>query len=484
MQRISLCFGLGVFAAALVSAQPTVISPNPSSPGIAPIGVGATTSELLFTQPFCPNAQPRGVYSVTNIQGSGLTRTATMSEIIPLVDTGKCAENYFMISTGSGGFTPGAVYSTGWNPSNTAGAVYKNGSLFIDNLQGTLGLAGITFDTVGTFDMALIATTNLTTTGYSPAGVQLFSYPVPSGYFFESATVAPITNMACPGCLYLTAQSLAAALQQPNPPPGAIYVVRPGTPSGTPPTLVATTPGLEPESALFVGSQQCTLNGTNFSYFVSGFATGSQKFTFTPNNGAILAFTNTQIAPVAGQFLVPFEAGYIDTFDAATGTFTPFSPTNYQLEGASLVQCAPATGCPATQGFWKHHAFPASMFNAQGQVVIGGTSYTAAQLVNILNTPPSGGNATLILLHQLIAALANVNAGAQIVGVVEDGVNVSLAISEAEQLLQTAGGSFVQSSTTLGAQMTALANVLDAYNSATGLNCQEASGLTTGSARP
>lgn len=164
------------------------------------------------------------------------------------------------------------------------------------------------------------------------------------------------------------------------------------------------------------------------------------------------------------------------------------------------MACAPASGCPATQGFWKHHAFPSAMFTG-GTVVIAGVSYTSSQLVNILNTPPAGGNAAIILMHQLIAALANEAAGAQNVGVVEDGVNVNLAIAEAESLLQfglpqpgfpgtnpqgvqfpinfnASTGNFVQASTTLGGYLTTLSNVLDDYNSGVGLNCQEGSGLS------
>jgi hypothetical protein len=143
------------------------------------------------------------------------------------------------------------------------------------------------------------------------------------------------------------------------------------------------------------------------------------------------------------------------------------------------------------------------LFNAQGQVTIAGVTYTAAQLQTILQTPQKGGDAALILMHQLIAALANEAAGAQNVGVTENGVDVNLAISEAETLLQfglpqpgfpgsnpsgvtfpinfkASSGNFVQSSTTLGGYFTTLANILDAYNSAVGLNCTEGSGLTTG----
>jgi hypothetical protein len=251
------------------------------------------------------------------------------------------------------------------------------------------------------------------------------------------------------------------------------------------------------------------LSGTNFSYFVSAYAAGSQIFNPASTSGALLAYSQTQIAGLNGQALIPFEgspthAGNIVSFNPLTNSFTPFStptpipaatPAQYQLEGASLVACAPATGCPATQGFWKHHAFPASMFT-NGKVVIAGVQYTAQNLVDILNTPPAGGDAGLILMHQLIAALANEAAGAQNVGVVENGVNVNLAIAEALSLLQfglpqpgfpgtnppgvvfpinfnASTGNFVQASTTLGGYLTTLSDVLDAYNSAVGLNCNE-----------
>jgi hypothetical protein len=118
---------------------------------MAPNGIGVTTNELLFSQPYCQTAnQDRGIYSVTNLTGSRLTRGGTVSGTIRLLETGNCAENYFIISTGSGGFTAGAVYSTGWNATNSSAAVYKNGALFIDNISGSSGHAGITFDTIGT----------------------------------------------------------------------------------------------------------------------------------------------------------------------------------------------------------------------------------------------------------------------------------------------------------------------------------------------
>ncbi len=63
--------------------------------------------------------------------------------------------------------------------------------------------------------------------------------------------------------------------------------------------------------------------------------------------------------------------------------------------------------CSLTQGFWKNHeqAWPVE------ELTLGGTTYTKAQLLAILTTSPRG-DATYILIHQLIAARLNVANGA------------------------------------------------------------------------
>ena len=493
--------------------QPTVITPTTiSAPhGIAPNGIGATPTELLFSQPFCTgtNSQTRGVYSATGLVANGPVLNATITETLPVADNG-CAENYFYISPGLGGFPAGAIFIANPTSANTF-AIYRDAAVFVPSITDSdPAHAGMTFDTVGTFANALIVTTSSKIYGFNSAGTEIFNYPTPSGVLLESATVAPIANSACPGCLYVTTGSESSSA------PGKIYTLPAGSVSGTALTLAATAPAgqFEPESILFITPQVCTMTGTNFAYLVSGYAAGAQIDHSPSNSGALLAYTEAQITPYIGKALVHFEgstsqAGSIYVFDPATKVFTLFStptpipsatPPMYQLEGATTVACAPATGCPATQGYWKHHAFPSKMF-VNGHVVIGGVSYTAAELVDILNTPPKGGDASLILMHQLIAALANEAAGAQHVGVIEMGVSVDLAIAQAESLLMSglpqagfpgsnpAGvvfpinlnnstGTFVQAGTTLGGYFTDLAGVLDAYNSAVGLNCSEASGLT------
>jgi hypothetical protein len=305
----------------------------------------------------------------------------------------------------------------------------------------------------------------------------------------------------CGGCLYVTSTDPGSN--------GQIYTAKPGD---TTLTLVATAPGAsgteaEPEGILFVPPLACTLTNTGLAYFVSAYASDGQIDDPFSTSGALLGYTPAQLTGLSGKALIPFEGdqsnpGVIFSFDPGTNTFSPFSapasPTGapYQLEGASMTACTPAAGgCPATQGYWKHHAM------ATSTLILGSVSYTDAELVTLLDTAPKGGDATLILVHQLIAALANEAAGAKHLGVTELGVSVDTAIADAQLLLTSplpvggfTGASpagvvypinlhnssstwFVQSGTTLGGYFTTLSNVLDAYNSAVGLNCSEGSGL-------
>lgn len=78
------------------------------------------------------------------------------------------------------------------------------------------------------------------------------------------------------------------------------------------------------------------------------------------------------------------------------------------------------TSCTLTQGFWKNHpeAWPVEA------IVLGGALYTKVQALNLLSTPPKG-DATYILVHQLIAAKLNVANGA-------DGTSVAVTINDAD----------------------------------------------------
>ncbi len=80
-------------------------------------------------------------------------------------------------------------------------------------------------------------------------------------------------------------------------------------------------------------------------------------------------------------------------------------------------------GCTLTQGFWKNHpdAWPVS------SLTLGSVSYSEAQLISILKTPPAG-NGLIQLAHQLTAAKLNIAAGA-------DDSDIAAAIAAADALI-------------------------------------------------
>jgi len=80
-------------------------------------------------------------------------------------------------------------------------------------------------------------------------------------------------------------------------------------------------------------------------------------------------------------------------------------PSRPVSESAGVVTAQ--ADCSLTQGFWKNHeeAWPVA------ELILGGTTYTQTQLLAILGTPPRG-DATYILIHQLIAAKLNIANGA------------------------------------------------------------------------
>jgi hypothetical protein len=161
---------------------------------------------------------------------------------------------------------------------------------------------------------------------------------------------------------------------------------------------------------------------------------------------------------------------------SATGTATLNASTvNIMFNGSpSVTLTCGGTACPATIGFWKHHTFPNSVQTSG--LTIGGVTYSAADLLNILNN--NGGNAVVITGRQLVGALLNRAAGGK------DNTAADAAITTAEALFQADSlnllTSNVNPSSTLGQALLAQSAVLDAYNSADFHSCSEASGLILG----
>ena len=121
--------------------------------------------------------------------------------------------------------------------------------------------------------------------------------------------------------------------------------------------------------------------------------------------------------------------------------------------------------CPLTQGFWKNHP---DAWDGVTSLTIGGQTYTKDELITILETPPSGGDASLILAHQLIAAKLNEATGSVFPGLIDSTIMTAdaslIAACGASNMLPSC---FVAASSTLGQQMVNAAATLDAFNSGT-----------------
>ena len=93
----------------------------------------------------------------------------------------------------------------------------------------------------------------------------------------------------------------------------------------------------------------------------------------------------------------------------------------------ATLDCGHASSCTLTQGYWKTHgavptgnneyAWPDTI-KANG-LQLGSVTYTAADLLSMLNKP-AAGNGLIALAHQLIAAKLNVAAGADPTAIAAD----------------------------------------------------------------
>jgi len=155
----------------------------------------------------------------------------------------------------------------------------------------------------------------------------------------------------------------------------------------------------------------------------------------------VIDVVQCELAPVS-RFINHFH-GYVITVN---NTYTP----------------PPSAGCTFTQGYYKNHEnVVAQLLSTNGGYVVnnrlvvsqnGVISYTAAQIDAIYGTPPKGGNAEIILLHQLITAELNIKGGASVPAPV-------LAAINAARLLMNGGITAAEED-----DAKALAEILDAYN--------------------
>lgn len=130
----------------------------------------------------------------------------------------------------------------------------------------------------------------------------------------------------------------------------------------------------------------------------------------------VTVYTNQAHSPSGGDCDQQVDAYYGDTIRQFSGSdyygffnqFTTGAPPS--LLGGAILDCtaAPNGQGAQSQGFYKNHpdALPDTM-------TIGNVVYTRDQLEVLLHTNPSGGNSTLVNVHQLITAYANQANGVQ-----------------------------------------------------------------------
>jgi hypothetical protein len=201
------------------------------------------------------------------------------------------------------------------------------------------------------------------------------------------------------------------------------------------------------------------------------------SFTLTPTSGTPITITGIATAPAgvtsfditATGSLGPLTQVYTITASSAT-LFSGSTPANTIpiVFTSTTVTCGGTGACPATFGFWKHHAFPSSVQTSG--LTIGGIHYSAADLLSILNNP-GNGNAVTILGPQLVAALLNKAAGAVDNSAADAAITTANALLSANTLNLLS--SIVDPSSDLGQALITQAGILDGYNSGNFHSCQE-----------
>lgn len=144
------------------------------------------------------------------------------------------------------------------------------------------------------------------------------------------------------------------------------------------------------------------------------------------------------------------------TAASATGTVDANGPQRIALppDLTGLTCCPKPTGCTRTQGYWKSKpgvVWP-SPYNRNAKFFSSGLTWQ-----EVLDTPPKGGNAYLILAHQYIAAVLNRARGASAPPAVQRVIDSATAFFSSGTNLDTCGESECEAQKNWAA-------ILDTYN--------------------
>jgi hypothetical protein len=484
--------------------------------GSGNIGVAATESQLLFTQPFCSTDAlgtlpvARGVYSVNTTTGA-----ASLYASIPTPSTTIsglfCAEMYIAIAQigNLGSFAAGSAYVT-QGPAiyvvPPGGGAATPMTITGAPLVAPFGHSGIGFDLNG---HNLIYTSAFGVWMVTSAGV---ATKVAPGINPSAPVLIESPSVSASGVLYVTGEDETDPPGAGRGPLSGLYFLTGGVLTAIPGGATASGPTQSPESINFVPSAPCslTIKGVAYGAFLSVFSQTTVGL-LQPTTSVIDGFLFSLISAQTGKGFETFEyagtSGFatgqdIKIYDPVADAFTPFADVPNQLEGFNLVTCGvpppppppPGTGCPATQGFWHKAAnWPAVHAVVDGIVyngatdfsmVIGGITYTRIELLQVM---PSGGLHSgnyANSLSQLIAAVLNVAAGAQHTASADAAIASDQAALAGVQIFCGAGlNTLCPVSPAVVSAVEANLTALDNYNSALGLGCTEGAGLTIGSGK-
>ena len=208
-------------------------------------------------------------------------------------------------------------------------------------------------------------------------------------------------------------------------------------------------------------------NGSDWAYAESMDADMDGSFTGTPTK-------HTADGTITSYVLEPYQTVTVEIGDLFDETGVTTSDTDELVPGETYVMCAFANGfgenprseysdtherttgtrtdCLYTQGYWKNHTsvWPLS------SMMLGNVTYTAAQLLSILNTPAQG-NGLIFLAHQLIATKLNLAAGAS-------GAAIASTVTAADALIGNLVVPPVGSGYLAPSSASGLTNTMDDYN--------------------
>lgn len=186
-----------------------------------------------------------------------------------------------------------------------------------------------------------------------------------------------------------------------------------------------------------------------------------------PLSGLVSAPFSPQGVATWGSVVLPFAqapAGAVTAKITLANAQIVFDGNDFGVDNIAFTQTLPPPPPPpvcvgtGTLGYWKNHpsAWPVNA------ITIGGVTYTKAQAIAALGTPPKGDN-TYVLFHQLVPARLNV-----LIGNTSTCIDPTIAAADAWLATYPLGSKVKGSSAawTIGGP---LATKLDNYNN--GLLC-------------